>query len=163
MREFESLAELKSAVGETLGVSSWITVTQDLIDRFADVTDDHQWIHVDPARAARSPLGTTIAHGYLTLSLIPAMIRDLYSVAGIGSRLNYGSNRVRFPTPVPRDGRLRTHLKILSTEDGANGAVRATWEATVELEGSTKPACIAEIVTLIQPERSRPAPSPSSG
>jgi acyl dehydratase len=149
MREFKSLAELKSAAGETLGVSTWMTVTQDMIDRFADVTDDHQWIHVNPARAARSPLGTTIAHGYLTLSLIPAMIRDLYSVAGVGSRLNYGSNRVRFPTPVPRDGRLRTHLKILSTEDGANGAVRVTWEATVELEGSSKPACIAEIVTLL--------------
>ncbi len=151
MREFKSLAELKSATGETLGVSPWMTVTQDLIDRFADVTDDHQWIHVDPARAARSPLGTTIAHGYLTLSLIPAMIRDLYSIAGIGSRLNYGSNRVRFPTPVPQDGRLRTHLKILSTEDGANGAMRVTWEATVELEGSAKPACIAEIVTLLLP------------
>jgi acyl dehydratase len=151
MREFKSLAELKSATGETLSVSPWTTVTQDLIDRFADVTDDHQWIHVDPARAARSPLGTTIAHGYLTLSLIPKMIRDLYAVAGVGSRLNYGSNRVRFPTPVPRDGRLRTHLKILSTEDGADGALRVTWEATVELEGSAKPACIAEIVTLLLP------------
>jgi acyl dehydratase len=151
MREFNSLAELKSAVGETLGVSPWIIVTQDLIDRFADVTDDHQWIHVDPERAAHSPLGTTIAHGYLTLSLIPTMIRDLYSVAGVGSRLNYGSNRVRFPTPVPRNGRLRTSLKVLSTEDAADGAVRVTWEATVELEGSKKPACIAEIITLILP------------
>ena len=152
MRAFKSLAELKSAAGQAIGVSPWMTMTQDLIDRFADVTDDHQWIHVDRERAARSPLGTTIAHGYLTLSLIPAMIRDLYSVAGVGSRLNYGSNRVRFPTPVPRDGRLRTHLKILRTEDAADGAVRVTWEATVELEGSKKPACIAEIVTLVLPE-----------
>ncbi len=152
MRAFKSLAELKSAAGQDVGVSPWMAVTQDLIDRFADVTDDHQWIHVDPARAARSPLGTTIAHGYLTLSLIPAMIRDLYTVEGVGSRLNYGSNRVRFPTPVPRDGRLRTHLKILSTEESAGGAVRVTWEATVELEGSKKPACIAEIVTLMLPE-----------
>jgi acyl dehydratase len=152
MREFKSLAELKSAAGQDVGVSPWMTVTQDLIDRFADVTDDHQWIHVDPARAAHSRLGTTIAHGYLTLSLIPRMIRDLYSVSGVGSRLNYGSNRVRFPTPVPRDSRLRTHLKILSTEDGAGGAVRVTWEATVELHGSKKPACIAEIVTLLLPE-----------
>ncbi|HEV3174390.1 MAG TPA: MaoC family dehydratase, partial [Stellaceae bacterium] len=95
MRAFKSLAELKAAAGETLGVSPWMTVTQDLIDRYADVIDDHQWIHVDPARAARSALGTTIAHGYLTLSLIPAMIRDLYSVAGVAARLNYGSNRVR--------------------------------------------------------------------
>ncbi len=152
MREFNSLAELKSAVGQDVGVSPWMTVTQDLINRFAGVTDDHQWIHVDPGRATQSPLGTTIAHGYLTLSLIPAMVRDLYRVAGVGSRLNYGSNRVRFPTPVPRDGRLRTHLKILSTEDGAGGAVRVTWEATVELEGSKKPACIAEIITLMLPE-----------
>ena len=152
MRTFKNLAELKAAAGETVGTSPWMTVTQDLIDRFADVTDDHQWIHVDPERAARSPLGTTIAHGYLTLSLIPSMIRDLYSVAGVGSRLNYGSNRVRFPTPVPRDGRLRTHLKILSSEDGTHGTVRVTWEATVELEGSDKPACTAEIVTLLLPE-----------
>jgi acyl dehydratase len=152
MREFKSLAELKSATGEEIGVSPWMTVPQELIDRYADVIDDHQWIHVDPARAARSPLGTTIAHGYLTLSLIPSMIRELYSVVGVGARLNYGSNRVRFPTPVPRDGRLRTHLKILSAEDGADGAVRVTWQATVELEGSDKPACIAEIVTLMLPE-----------
>jgi len=152
MREFKSLAELKSAAGQPIGVSPWMTVTQDLIDRYADVLDDHQWIHVDPVRAARSPLGTTIAHGYLTLSLIPAMIRNLYSVAGVGARLNYGSNRVRFPTPVPRDGRLRTHLKVLSAEDGADGALRVTWQATVELEGSEKPACTAEILTLMLPE-----------
>ena len=152
MREFKNLAELKAAVGETLGVSPWMTVTQDLIDRYADVIDDHQWIHVDPARAARSPLGTTIAHGYLTLSLIPAMIRNLYSVAGVSARLNYGSNRVRYPTPVPRDGRLRTHLKILAAEDAVDGAVRVTWQATVELAGHEKPACIAELVTLMLPD-----------
>jgi acyl dehydratase len=152
MREFKSLAELKSAAGQPIGVSPWMTVTQDLIDRYAEVIDDHQWIHVDPARAARSALGTTIAHGYLTLSLIPAMIRNLYSVTGVSARLNYGSNRVRFPAPVPRDGRLRTHLKVLSAEDGADGAVRVTWQATVELEGSEKPACIAEIVTRMLPE-----------
>ena len=152
MRAFKNLAELKSAAGQPVGVSSWMTVTQDLIDRYADVIDDHQWIHVDPARAARSALGTTIAHGYLTLSLIPAMIRNLYSVAGVSARLNYGSNRVRFPTPVPRDGKVRTHLKVLSTEDGADGALRVTWQATVELEGSEKPACVAEILTLMLPE-----------
>ena len=152
MREFKNLADLKAAAGETLGVSPWMTVTQHLIDRYADVIDDHQWIHVDPVRAARLPHGTTIAHGYLTLSLIPSMIRNLYSVAGVSARLNYGSNRVRFPAPVPRDGRLRTHLKILSAEDGADGAVRVTWQATVVLETSEKPACIAEIVTLMLPE-----------
>lgn len=152
MREFKTLAEFKAAAGQSLGVSPWMTVTQGLIDRYADVIDDHQWIHVDPTRAARSPLGTTIAHGYLTLSLIPSMIRDLYSVAGVSARLNYGSNRIRFPAPVPRDGRLRTRLKVLSTEDAAGGAVRVTLEATVELEGSDKPACTAEIITLMLPE-----------
>ena len=152
MREFKSLAQLKSAAGQPVGVSPWMTVTQDLIDRYAEVIDDHQWIHVDPVRAARSALGTTIAHGYLTLSLIPAMIRNLYSVAGVRARLNYGSNRVRFPTPVPRDGRVRTHLTVLSAEDGADGALRVTWQVTVELEGSEKPACIAELVTLMLPE-----------
>jgi acyl dehydratase len=152
MREFKSLAELKFAAGQAIGVSPWMTVTQELIDRYAEVIDDHQWIHVDPARAARSALGTTIAHGYLTLSLIPAMIRNLYSVAGVCARLNYGSNRVRFPTPVPRNGRIRTHLKVLSAEEGADGSLRVTWQATVELEGSEKPACIAEIVTLMLPD-----------
>ena len=152
MREFKSLGELKSAAGQAIGVSPWMTVTQDLIDRYADVIDDHQWIHVDPARAARSPLGTTIAHGYLTLSLIPAMIRNLFSVAGVAARLNYGSNRVRFLAPVPRDGRIRTHLKVLSAQEGADGSLRVAWQATVELEGSEKPACIAEIVTLMLPE-----------
>lgn len=151
MRKFKSLAELKSAQGQSLGTSGWITVTQDLIDRYADVIDDHQWIHVDRERAARSPLGTTIAHGYLTLSLIPAMIRDLYSVDGVGSRLNYGSNCVRFPAPVPRDSRLRTHLKILSAEDAPGGALRVTFEATVEREGGDKPACISETVVLMLP------------
>ena len=151
MREFKSLADLKGAKGQSLGVSDWISITQDMIDRFADVTDDPQWIHVDRERAARSPFGTTIAHGYLTLSLIPAMIRNLYSVAGVGARLNYGSNRVRFPSPVPRDSRLRTHLKILSTEDTPGGGLRVTLEATVEREHGDKPACIAEIVTLMLP------------
>jgi len=152
MRQFRDLADLKSAQGQSLGTSHWITVTQDLIDRYADVIDDHQWIHVDRDRAARSPLGTTIAHGYLTLSLIPSMIRDLYSVAGVGARLNYGSNRVRFPSPVPRDARVRTHLKVLSTEDAPGGSLRVTFEATVERENGDKPACIAEIVTLMLPE-----------
>ena len=152
MREFKSLADLKAATGQALGVSPWITVTQELITRYADVIDDHQWIHVDSERAARAPLGTTIAHGYLTLSLIPSMIRDLYSVAGVSARLNYGSNRVRFPAPVQRDARLRTHLKVLSAEDAPGGALRVTWQATVELEGSAKPACVAEILTLMLPE-----------
>lgn len=151
MRRFQSLAELKRAQGEAIGVSDWIAVTQERIDRYADLIDDHQWIHVDRERAARSPLGTTIAHGYLTLSLIPAMIRGLYAVEGVGARLNYGANRIRFPTPVPSGSRLRTHLKLLAAEDAAEGALRVTFEATVEREGDQKPVCIAEVVVLMLP------------
>ncbi|MGE5203133.1 MAG: MaoC family dehydratase [Acidobacteriota bacterium] len=151
MRRFHDLAELKSAVGQTLGVSDWITVTQERIDRFAEATDDFQWIHVDRERAAKSPFGTTIAHGYLTLSLIPAMVYQIFTVDGVGARLNYGSNRIRFTEPVPCNSRLRTHLKLLSAEGLPRGGLRANFEATVEREGSKKPPCIAEIITVMLP------------
>jgi acyl dehydratase len=151
MRRFHDLTELKSAVGQTLGVSDWITVTQERIDRFAEATDDFQWIHVDRERAAKSPFGTTIAHGYLTLSLIPAMVYQIFTVDGVGARLNYGSNRIRFTEPVPCNSRLRTHLKLLSAEDLPRGGLRANFEATVEREGSKKPPCIAEIITVMLP------------
>jgi acyl dehydratase len=151
MRHFQNLAEFRAAAGSTLGVSDWITVTQEQIDRFADATNDHQWIHVDPARAAQSPFGTTIAHGYLTLSLIPTMVHGIFSVGEVGARLNYGSNRIRFPAPVPCGSRLRTKLKLLATEQDPRG-VRATLQAEVEREGSDKPVCIAEIITLMLPE-----------
>jgi len=151
MRRFKSLADLKAAVGETLGVSDWITVTQERIDRFAEATDDFQWIHVDRERAAKSPFGTTIAHGYLTLALIPSMVYRIFTVDGVGARLNYGSNRIRFTEPVPCESRLRTHLKLLSAEDLPRGGLRATFEATVEREGSRKPPCVAEIITVMLP------------
>lgn len=151
MRRFDGLSALKSAAGEILGESSWVTVTQERIDRFAEATDDFQWIHVDRERAARSPFGTTIAHGYLTLSLIPAMIYEIFSVDGVGARLNYGSNRIRFTEPVLCGSRLRTRLKLLSAEEIARGGLRITLEATVEREGSAKPACIAEIISVLLP------------
>ena len=151
MRRFASLAALKSAVGESLGTSDWVEVTQERIDRFADVTNDHQWIHVDPARARQTPLGGTIAHGYLTLSLIPAMVYSLYDVDGVGSKLNYGSNRIRFPAPVPSGSRIRTHLKLIAAEDAEGGALRIICEATVEREGGSKPVCIAELITMFLP------------
>ena len=151
MRRFPSLAALKSAVGESLGTSDWVEVTQERIDRFAEVTGDHQWIHVDPVRARQTPLGGTIAHGYLTLSLIPAMVYSLYDVDGVGSKLNYGSNRIRFPAPVPSGSRVRTHLKLVATEAAEGGALRVISEATVEREGASKPVCVAELVTLFLP------------
>ncbi|HTZ77214.1 MAG TPA: MaoC family dehydratase [Stellaceae bacterium] len=151
MRRFASLAALRSAVGESLGTSDWVEVTQERIDRFADVTGDHQWIHVDPARARQAPLGGTIAHGYLTLSLIPAMVYSLYDVDGVGSKLNYGSNRIRFPAPLPSGSRVRTHLKLVAAEDAEGGGLRVVSEAVVEREGGNKPVCVAELVTLFLP------------
>ena len=150
MRAFKNLAEFCGAAGSVLGLSDWITVTQEQINRFADATNDHQWIHVDPERAARSPFGTTIAHGYLTLSLIPTMVHQIFSVGEVAARLNYGANRIRFPAPVPCGSRLRTKLTLLSTEQDPRG-VRAILHAEVEREGSHKPVCIAEIITLLLP------------
>jgi acyl dehydratase len=147
MREFKDLDEFTGATGEVLGVSDWITVTQQQIDQFADATNDHQWIHVNRERAARSPFGTTIAHGYLTLSLIPTMAHRIYSVGGVPARLNYGSNRVRFPAPVPCGSRLRTKLTLLSTARESRG-LRAISLAEVERDGYSRPVCIAEIITL---------------
>jgi acyl dehydratase len=151
MRRFASLADLKAAVGESLGTSDWVEVSQERIDCFADITGDHQWIHVDPVRARQTPLGGTIAHGYLTLSLIPAMVYSLYDVEGVGSKLNYGSNRIRFPAPVPSGSRVRTHLKLIAAEDAEGGGLRVVSEALVEREGASKPVCIAELVTLFLP------------
>ncbi|HEV8027409.1 MAG TPA: MaoC family dehydratase [Stellaceae bacterium] len=150
MRRFADIAELRTAVGQVLGESDWVTVTQETIDLFAEATGDHQWIHVDRERAKASPFGTTIAHGFLTLSLIPRLIYRIYGVGKIAASLNYGSNKVRFITPVPSGGRIRARLKLLSAEDTPRG-VRITSEATVELEGSERPACTAELVAVLIP------------
>src|ERR1017187_4898844 len=145
MRVFADVAALKGAVGETLGTSEWITVDQARIDRFAEATGDFQWIHVDVARAKASPFGTTIAHGFLTLSLLAGLSQQTYRVEKLAARLNYGCNKVRFAAPVPSGSRVRAHFKVLGVEDAPRG-VRLTTEATVELEGSSKPACVAEQV-----------------
>ena len=151
MRRFADIEELTAAVGETLGESGWLTVTQEMIDGFAAATGDHQWIHVDRERAKASPFGTTIAHGYLTLSLIPRMIAEIYRLDGAGARLNYGCNKVRFTQPVPSGSRVRTRVKLLSVDKAARG-VRAISEATVEIEGARRPACVAELIVLVLPE-----------
>jgi len=135
--------ELAQRVGQVLGTSDWIDVDQSRIDAFAQATGDHQWIHVDAERAAAGPFGTTVAHGFLTLSLLPSMLLTAFEIRGSRMGVNYGSNRVRFPAPVPAGSRLRGHFKLLACEE-IDGGVQLTVEATIEREGSTKPVCVAQ-------------------
>jgi acyl dehydratase len=148
MRVFESLDDFKAAKGEPLGPSDWITVTQEQINGFAESTHDHQWIHTDPERAKTGPFGTVIAHGYLTLSLLPAFIESLYEIRGLKMGVNYGANKVRFPDPVPVDSRLRATATLKETTDIPIGT-QAVIEFVVEREGGAKPACIAEVVYVM--------------
>ncbi|MDT2005531.1 MaoC family dehydratase [Rhodococcus opacus] len=148
MHLFDGVDEFEKAVGAHLGYSEWHTVTQDQINLFADATGDHQWIHVDPARAAAGPFGDTIAHGYLTLSLAPKLAAGVYRVGGLSMGINYGTNTVRFITPVRVGSRLRAGVELLGVAKSTHG-VRATTRIAVELEGSDKPACVAEMVSLL--------------
>ena len=144
--EIRSLEELKQWVGKEIAVSDWMQVTQERINLFADATGDHQWIHVDPVRAAaESPFGTTIAHGYLTLSLLPHMMMETLALSGSKISINYGLNRVRFAAPVRSNDRIRTRFSLTSMED-ISGGVQLTWHALVEIEGGHKPACVAEMI-----------------
>ena len=145
MRSFETIAEFKDLVGQEIGVSDWITVTQERIQLFADATNDHQWIHLDPERAKAGPFKTTIAHGFLTLSLLPEMSASAFEVRDTRMGVNYGLNRVRFPAPVPSGSRLRGRFKLLSYEPIEGGA-QLVVEVTMEREGSPKPVCVAESV-----------------
>jgi acyl dehydratase len=144
-RVFENLDAFKAAVGEELGTSDWLTVTQERINTFADATGDHQWIHVDPVRAAEGPFGKPIAHGYLTLSLLPIFAEEIFEVRNLAFGMNYGANKLRFPAPVPVDSRLRATATLKGTNDIAIGS-QAIIEFVVEMEGSAKPVCIAEVV-----------------
>jgi acyl dehydratase len=146
MKTYQSLSELQSMIGSALGTSDWLTVDQARIDQFAAVTGDDQWIHVDPARAAAGMFGTTVAHGFLTLSLLPFFGRSSYSIGGVRMSVNYGLNRVRFPAPVPVGSRLRAHYKLLSFEP-IEGGVQVVNEVSIEREGQTKPVCVAESVS----------------
>jgi acyl dehydratase len=150
MRRFKSVDELATASGEELGESSWVTVTQEMIDRFAEATGDFQWIHVDRERAAHSQYGTTIAHGFLTLSLIARLRDEIYDVEGIAWRINYGCDKVRFLEPVPSGSRVRLKLKLARVEPARQG-VRVVSEVAVELEGAPRPACVADHIVLIIP------------
>ena len=144
-RTFASLDELRAAVGEELGTSDWLEVDQKRIDLFAEATGDHQWIHVDPEKAATGPFGTTIAHGYLTLSLIPQFTFSLLKVEGVKMGVNYGVNKVRFPSPVPVGSRLRASSRLAEVTEVPGGAQIVT-VVTIEREGGEKPVCVAETV-----------------
>jgi acyl dehydratase len=142
---------LATGVGRELGVSEWFEVSQDRINQFADATGDHQWIHVNPAKAATdSPFKTTIAHGFLTLSLISQLLRSAIAFEGARMAINYGLNRVRFVSPVPAGSRIRGRFTLASVED-AGGAIQAAWRVTVEREGADKPACVAEWLVRYYP------------
>lgn len=145
---FRCVDELRKAVGTTLGHTDWMEIDQTRIDTFAEATGDHQWIHVDPPRAAAGPFGSTVAHGYLTLSLLPALVGDLASVEGSRMGVNYGLDRVRFPAPVPVGSRVRASVALRDVID-IEGGVQVTAEVTVEREGGGKPVCVAETISRV--------------
>jgi acyl dehydratase len=140
-----TIDELAGMQGQHLGHSSWHEVTQDQVNLFADATGDHQWIHIDPERAKAGPFGGPIAHGYLTLSLAPALLPEILQVTGISMGVNYGCNKVRFPSPVPVGSKVRAGAELVSIEDVAGGA-QVTMNVTFEVEGAPKPSCVAEVV-----------------
>lgn len=143
---FSSIDELKTAVGDHLGYSEWWVITQDRVDAFADATDDHQFIHVDPARAAETPFGGTIAHGYLTLSMAVALVGQILEIDGVRMGVNYGVNKVRFPAPVPVGSRLRAGATIAAAGD-VPGGIQLVLDVVFEVEGGTKPVCVAQTVS----------------
>ena len=150
MRTFNGLEELKAAVGEELGSSEWHEVTQTMVDQFAEATGDHQWIHVDPEKAKAGPFGTTIAHGYLTLSLVPMLAAEIWSIENISMAVNYGSNKVRFTQPVPVGSRVRGTSVLDEVKESPKGA-QVAMTFTVEIEGEERPACVAQTLSVIVP------------
>ena len=148
MRVFKDLAELEAAKGEEIGPTEWMTITQQRVNKFAEATGDHQWIHVDRERAAGSRFGTTIAHGYLTLSLLPTLASQLFVIEHRGAKLNYGVNRVRFPAPVPVGSRIRATVAVAGVET-VGGGRRLTLDYVVEVEGQDKPGMVAQSVVVI--------------
>lgn len=139
-------AELSALIGTHLGYSDYRTVTQEEVNLFADATSDHQWIHVDPVRAAAGPFGRTIAHGYMTLSLLPVLLSGLMKVDGVTMGVNYGTNKVRFPSPVPVGSEIRAGATLASVEE-VNGGVQIVMDVVVEVKDATKPSCVAQIVS----------------
>jgi len=148
MLTLTGLDEIKAHVGKELGVSDWLLVTQETIDQFAEVTGDHQWIHVDVERAKQSPFGGTIAHGYFTLSLAPRFSYDMFTFEGFAFAVNYGLNRVRFPAPMPVGGKVRMRATLAAVDEIPGGA-QITTEVTFEREGGEKPVCVAETLARV--------------
>ena len=151
MIEIQDVRSLRDRIGEEIAVGDWFEITQARIDQFAEATGDAQWIHVDPARAAaESPFKTTIAHGFLTLSLLSSLIRDAMTFHGLRMAINYGMNRMRFVAPVPAGSRIRARFMLISVED-TSGSVQVTWQVTIEREHSDKPCCVAEWIVRYYP------------
>jgi acyl dehydratase len=146
MRVFQNLNEVAACVGQEVAASEWVTVSQAMIDQFAQATGDLQWIHVDHARAAKGPFGTTIAHGFLTLSLLPKLFETAFTIEGTRMGINYGLNKVRFPSPVPSGSQVRGRFKLQSFEPLPENGAQMVWEVTVEREGGDKPVCVAESI-----------------
>lgn len=150
MRVFNGIDEVEKAVGEHLGYSDWLEVTQERVDLFAEATGDHQWIHVDPEKAASGPYGTTIAHGYLTLSLLPVLGQKIFRLDGVKLKVNYGSNKVRYPAPVLVGSKIRAGAEFKTLERTAKGA-NLIVGYTIEIDGSDRPALVAETVVVLVP------------
>ena len=146
MRTFASLDELPPLVGQEVAVSDWITITQEQVNLFADATGDHQWIHVDVEKAKAGPFGAPIAHGFLTLSLLPKFFESALAIGNTRMGVNYGLNKVRFTAPVPVGSRLRARLVLLACEPLEGNGLQMTWRVTLEREGSDKPVCVAESI-----------------
>lgn len=151
MRTFQTLSELAAFTGQEVAVSDWITITQEQVNQFAQATGDHQWIHVDVEKARTGPFGGPIAHGFLTLSLLPRFFESSFEVVASRMGVNYGLNKVRFTAPVPVGSRLRARMKLLRCVPIDNQGMQMTWEVTVEREGADKPVCVAESLSLRYP------------
>jgi len=145
---YDGIAAFEAHTGEHLGYSNWRQVTQKEIDLFAEATGDDQWIHVDPEKAAAGPYGSTIAHGYLTLSLVPVLVKQIYKVTGLSMQVNYGVDKLRFPAPVPVDSRIRAGAELIKVDRNDKGG-RATVRVTVEVEGSDRPACVVDTIAAM--------------
>ena len=151
MKHFPHLQDLQALVGQEIAVSDWVTVDQRRIDLFAEATGDHQWIHVDPVRAAAGPFGATVAHGFLTLSLMPELSQSAFTIDDVRMGLNYGLNKVRFMSPVPVGSRLRARMTLQQAEPIDNGGTQMTWLVSIEREGAAKPVCVAESIARSYP------------
>jgi acyl dehydratase len=150
---FQSPKELTGSIGKPLGKSEWLTITQERIDQFAQATGDHQWIHVDPVRAAKGPFGKTIAHGYLTQSLVSYFLPQIVEVHGVSMGINYGADRLRFPAPVPVGSRVRGSAELIEVEPQKDGSLQAKIRVTVEIEGSERPGCVVDTISRYYPAK----------